>query len=279
MTSRILVILGMHRSATSLLASWLHACGLNLGDELLGEGVGNDKGHFEDKDFFLLHERILRRNGIACGGIRKTTPIVVDAEAAAGMARLVEKKNAAHKQWGWKDPRTCLFVQEYERLMPAAKYLVVYRHYALVVDSLMRRDAKKKQRKMARKGPLKRFFYRLGVRHLDPIRIKRIADRYLATWIDYNARLAELAVRRGGKDVFVLNCKHFNEAGAAIHAALTDWGFELRMAPTSDFFDESLIFESPSRSYPFDPALKKRADALLAQLDRTEILRGIESSN
>lgn len=270
MNSKVLVILGMHRSATSLLASWLHACGLNLGDELLGEGVGNEKGHFEDKDFFLLHERILKRNGIACGGIRKTGPIAVDAAAAADMARLVERKRAAHAQWGWKDPRTCLFVQEYEKLLPSAKYLVVYRHYELVVDSLVRRDAKKMQRKIARKGPLRRFFHRLGMRHLDPIRDKQLADRYLATWIDYNERLAELAARRGESDVFVLNCRHFVNAGTSVLAALKTWGFELQPAPATDYFDESMIFEKPSRSYPFDPELKQRADALLARLDGFE---------
>lgn len=279
MSSRVLVILGMHRSATSLLASWLHACGLNLGDELLGEGVGNEKGHFEDKDFFLLHERILKRNGISCGGLRKTAPIVVDAEAAAEMARLVERKSHAHTQWGWKDPRTCLFVREYERLLPSAKYLVVYRHYELVVDSLVRRDLKKKQRRMARKGPLKRLFYRLGMRHLDPIRIRRIANRYLATWIDYNARLADLAARHGRKDVLVLNCRHFKAAGAAVLAALDDWGFVLHASPATDYFDESMIHEQPSRHYPFDPVLKERADVLLAQLDRIEGFAGCSSNN
>lgn len=279
MSSRVLVILGMHRSATSLLASWLHACGLNLGDELLGEGVGNEKGHFEDKDFFLLHERILKRNGISCGGLRKTAPILVDAEAAAEMARLVERKNGAHAEWGWKDPRTCLFVREYERLLPSAKFLVVYRHYELVVDSLMRRDLRKRQRKMARKGPLKRLFYRLGMRHLDPIRLRRTANRYLATWIDYNTRLAELAARRGRKDVLVLDCRHFNAAGAAVLAALDEWGFVLQASPTADYFDESMIHEQPSRRYPFDPALKERADVLLARLDRTEEFAGCSSNN
>lgn len=279
MSSRVLIILGMHRSATSLLASWLRACGLNLGDELLGEGVGNEKGHFEDKDFFFLHERILKRNGISCGGLHKTAPIVVDAEAAAEMARLVERKNETHAQWGWKDPRTCLFVREYERLLPSAKYLVVYRHYELVVDSLVRRDLKKRQLKMARKGPLKRLFYRLGMRHLDPIRLRRTANRYLATWIDYNARLAELAARRGSKDVLVLDCRHFNATGAAVLAALGEWGFVLQASPTADYFDQSLIHEQPSRHYPFDPILQKRADILLAQLSSIGKFAGSVTSN
>jgi hypothetical protein len=112
------------------------------------------------------------------------------------------------------------------------------------------------------------------MRHLEPTRVRRNADRYLAAWIEYNERLAELAVRRGRKDVFVLNCSHFNAAGPAVLAALAEWGFALQAAPTADYFDETMIFEKPSRSYPFDPALKARADALLDELDRNESLAG-----
>jgi hypothetical protein len=38
-----LIILGMHRSGTSLFASWLDKCGINMGDKMLGAGVGNPK--------------------------------------------------------------------------------------------------------------------------------------------------------------------------------------------------------------------------------------------
>lgn len=264
--SKALVILGMHRSGTSLLASWLAASGLALGDELLGEGVGNDRGHFEDLDFLRLHERILRDNGIRCGGLRQTAPLHIAPERHAAMATLVAQKNAAHAQWGWKEPRTCLFVKEYEALLPAASYLIVYRHYAQVVDSLIRRDLKKRQRKLDKQNFLRRMFHRFGTRHLDPFSIKQQADNYLATWITYTAALVELAERRGRNAVRVLDCNALPAAGPTLGATLAAWDFTLKLAPVAELFDAAMIHAEPSRPYHFNPALQDQADRLLARL-------------
>lgn len=263
--ARALLILGMHRSGTSLLASWLAASGLPLGEEMLGEGVGNDRGHFEDMEFLRLHERILRDNGIRCGGLRRTQPLRIAPERRAAMADLVARKNAAHAQWGWKEPRTCLFVEDYAALLPEAKYLIVYRHYALVVDSLIRRDQKKRQRKLEKQNFLRRMFHRFGTRHLDPLRVRRSADTYLATWIAYTEALVELTQQHPAATL-ALDCNALLDAGPTLDAALHRWGFDIALAPVADLFDPALIFAKPSRSYPFNPALQARADALLARL-------------
>ena len=49
--NKVLVILGMHRSGTSLVANWLHDCGLHVGDRLLEGTFANEKGYFEDLIF------------------------------------------------------------------------------------------------------------------------------------------------------------------------------------------------------------------------------------
>lgn len=43
--------------------------------------------------------------------------------------------------WGWKDPRTTLFLDFWENLLPTANYLLIYRAPWEVVDSLYRRGA------------------------------------------------------------------------------------------------------------------------------------------
>ena len=58
-----IIITGMHRSGTSLVASLLQEAGLSIGERLLGPSAGNRKGHFEDVDFVELHEDILADNG------------------------------------------------------------------------------------------------------------------------------------------------------------------------------------------------------------------------
>ena len=39
MANDILVIAGMHRSGTSLITHWLHDCGLQVGERLVGAGT------------------------------------------------------------------------------------------------------------------------------------------------------------------------------------------------------------------------------------------------
>ena len=143
--NKVLIILGMHRSGTSLVANWLHNCGLHLGDKLFEESLYNKKGYFEDSDFIEVHEEIFRLNNISSGGFMPPLDITLDAECKNKMKMLVDNKNYMREQWGWKEPRTCLFIDYYKKLIPSAKYLIVYRDYFFVVDSLIRRELKSKQ--------------------------------------------------------------------------------------------------------------------------------------
>ena len=57
------VVVGMHRSGTSLTASILGSAGLHLGDSLVPAGHGNAEGHFEDLEFVELHRAALEAFG------------------------------------------------------------------------------------------------------------------------------------------------------------------------------------------------------------------------
>lgn len=60
---KVLVIAGMHRSGTSLLANLVARGGVDLGTHLLPGSKGNRRGHFEDVDLVEFHERCLERRG------------------------------------------------------------------------------------------------------------------------------------------------------------------------------------------------------------------------
>ena len=135
----VLVIGGMHRSTTSLAASILAAAGLHLGDDLMGAGTGNEAGHFEDNDFYMLHQRILAANGLALEGYTCEERIDVPVTARDEAVAIVERRRAARHPWGWKDPRTVLFLDFWADLLPEARWLFVVRPPWEVVDSLFRR--------------------------------------------------------------------------------------------------------------------------------------------
>ena len=85
----ILIITGMHRSGTSVVAAALASAGLHVGSRLMPGGRGNPRGHFEDLDFVSLHERILRANGIGTEGFTTATEIPVPPSLADEAVLLV----------------------------------------------------------------------------------------------------------------------------------------------------------------------------------------------
>jgi len=133
------VILGMHRSGTSLTAKWLNQCGLHLGDNLIGSGVGNKDGHFEDLDFHDFHEEVFTTHNIGYGGLEHAPTIKLSEDQNEKINELIATKSKPHTHWGWKDPRTCLFLNHYCKILANPHYLVLHRSCDQVVDSLWRR--------------------------------------------------------------------------------------------------------------------------------------------
>jgi hypothetical protein len=135
-----LIICGMHRSGTSLVTSVLREAGLDIGQTRdAGAGPGQPRGHFEDRDFYDLHEAILAASGRSCFTADETSLGEV-APVFEGQARALVAARADRPFWGWKDPRTCLFLHLWERLLPQARYLFLYRHPVDVALSLWRRN-------------------------------------------------------------------------------------------------------------------------------------------
>src|ERR1700688_1778865 len=134
----ILVIAGMHRSGTSLLAALASEAGFDMGARLLTAGPGNPGGHFEDLDFLELHDAALAARGAAPLAV---APGFSFAPAAAEMAAAQEllRRRQAKPRWGFKDPRATLFLDFWADRLPEAHFLLLYRHPVAVILSLLRR--------------------------------------------------------------------------------------------------------------------------------------------
>jgi GT2 family glycosyltransferase/glycosyltransferase involved in cell wall biosynthesis len=136
----VLIITGMHRSGTSLTASLLKSAGLFIGDRLMPAGHGNEAGHFEDMDFYEFHQRALRATGHADNGFVKTAQIDLPKPLEQEARQLIISRESLGRPWGWKDPRTVLFLDHWHRLLPHSFNLFVFRAPWEVVDSLYRRS-------------------------------------------------------------------------------------------------------------------------------------------
>lgn len=113
--------------------------GVDLGSDLLRPGPFNPEGHFEDLDFLAFHGSVLEArdpSGLALWCPPHDLGWTADERARA--ARLVAQRRG-RGAWGWKDPRTVLFLEDWLELLPEACFVLVFRDPAQVVDSLRRR--------------------------------------------------------------------------------------------------------------------------------------------
>jgi hypothetical protein len=148
MSSKVLIITGMHRSGTSLLSQYLSQCGLHIGKELINFDTINSQsaynGHHEDRDFLEFHREIMARvriYGFPTNELQLLLFRINSSDRQKAIKLIKSRENLA--QWGWKDPRTTLFLDFWHELIVSPKYLFVYREPLLVVDSLLRRGTDK----------------------------------------------------------------------------------------------------------------------------------------
>ncbi|MCG3141914.1 MAG: hypothetical protein HDKAJFGB_03256 [Anaerolineae bacterium] len=136
--SRALILTGMHRSGTSLIASLLAQAGVALGKSLLAPKANdNPRGFFEDADFVNFHQELLYARGL---DILVARDFVLQPDATeTERARALIAARADQALWGWKDPRTSLVLEFWRALLPDARFLLVYRHPLDVTLSLARR--------------------------------------------------------------------------------------------------------------------------------------------
>lgn len=228
----VLVIVGMHRSMTSLVTQWLHQCGLHVGDDLYGAGIGNVKGHYEDKDFIALHDYLLKIND---SHWRNTSPtdFVYDDYSIEKSKMLIKLKDSLHGQWGWKDPRTCLFLDHWEGLLPTARYIVVYRPFQEVVDSLLRREFKVKNN----------LVYLLNLRKYVSKYLNQniIKENNLKVWVQYNHEILQFISNVGKERFLVMRNDQLLKYSKQIFDHLrSTWNFNLEYTDIRSVYDSDI---------------------------------------
>ena len=141
--NKCIIVLGMHRSATSLVAKGLHDAYVNMGDELLGSSSSNIEGHFEDVDFLRLNIDILNVAGGRWDYPPPETNIMQAGEYYSGrIEALIAEKKKNKKLWGWKDPRTTLTIRCYMPFLNKEDVIFVscFRNPYTVAKSLEKRN-------------------------------------------------------------------------------------------------------------------------------------------
>jgi hypothetical protein len=145
----IVVVLGMHRSGTSLCAHVLSCLGVDMADDRL-VNLGNAKGHWERLELMALHDRILDRcNRTYSSPLHDLTLPPgwwADPEVQAIKREIIAflRQRIGAMPFGFKDPRTArlmpMWYQIFGELGLAPKFVLCLRNPAQVARSLCDRD-------------------------------------------------------------------------------------------------------------------------------------------
>ena len=149
--SRIVTVLGMHRSGTSAFTRILDLLGATLGhpDALIPPAPDNPRGFWENRPLVLVNDRILALHGgswaappdLSAGWHERPTMRALHAAAGEVFDRLV---TGPDEVVAWKDPRSCLLQDFWQPLLAQRtedlRHLHVVRSPDAVVGSLVRRN-------------------------------------------------------------------------------------------------------------------------------------------
>ncbi len=143
-----LMVLGMHRSGTSLMARSLMEAGVDIGARLLGGSAGNPDGHFEDAVVVEHDERLLASLGRRWDELpvadERALSAAERASFLASVSGYLVDDRGRRPHWAIKDPRLCLFTATWRAAIEAAgarpSALLVIRHPVEVARSLAARD-------------------------------------------------------------------------------------------------------------------------------------------
>jgi len=233
----------MHRSGTSLLGNWVSSLGLHLGEKFYKPSVYNPKGYFEDIDFLNLHKNMLPYYGIDRGGHEVIHKFKITNTHRNEIIKLLNKKNKK-EQWGWKDPRTVLFLETYKELISDGLYIVVFRTWENVVKSLIKREIGE-----TRKKP--KTIIDLILYPITELRnYKKLVNHYAEIWIFYNEAILNNFDYQD-KNVIFTNYKSLLKNDKLIFLKIKKMGFKIKYKPFEEVFDKDILSETNNFFFKF----------------------------
>jgi hypothetical protein len=142
---RPVVVLGMHRSGTSVVTRIINFLGLPLcrDDDLLS-GPDNPTGHWESESLVKFNDRLLKMFGGSWAFPPHMSRNWENAPFVAGVRDEgvhVFRRAYPSKEWVWKDPRTCLTLPFWRTVWPESPVVVLVSREPLEIYlSLRKRD-------------------------------------------------------------------------------------------------------------------------------------------
>jgi len=127
----IYVVLGMHKSGTTLVSQILHHSGINMG--AFDEGISYDEGNmYERQSCLALNMDILSTEVLDVLDPYSREGLSLSDDQRLRMEEIITTCDAAHADWGFKDPRCALTYDLWREVLTVHRLIVIYRNPAEV---------------------------------------------------------------------------------------------------------------------------------------------------
>lgn len=137
------MVLGMHRSGTSLVAQMAARWGLFMGDELMPANKFNQDGYWEYNPLVNLNDKMLAYTGNTwyAPPYKVKVDLLVEIFGKEALA-LVAKMDDCQAHWCWKDPRLSVMLPFWKEILKDRKiiFIISIRNPLSIASSLKERD-------------------------------------------------------------------------------------------------------------------------------------------
>ena len=123
----IYVILGMHKSGTTLISQILHHSGINMVDDAKAHVSYEQGNQYERESTQAINQAMLSSEGAFSLDIAPPKKLEVTPTQRARMQEIIQNCNEKYTDWGFKDPSTCLVYPAWASVLPKYKIIAIYR--------------------------------------------------------------------------------------------------------------------------------------------------------
>jgi hypothetical protein len=193
------IILGMHRSGTTMITEFLDQLGLFVGEKL---DVNHESLFFFDLNKWIFEVGIAKTDypyNLQLMNPNCKTEIVkaLDYHMSSGKTKKVFRRNRSFKdirdidfKWGWKEPRNSFTLEFFKELFPEAKVIHIYRNPIDSANSYLKRDIERRNSfRLNWKKKIKRHFLIANKYHQN-FRLNNLQDGY-DLWKEYVSKSFE----------------------------------------------------------------------------------------
>jgi len=148
LNKRVVVVLGMHRSGTSVITRALKVMGIELGTKLMPPHDDNKKGYWEDLELVDLNEEILSFLNYTWDSLSEISDQDIDKVITQGFDRKaidwLNRRMDNYPLFGCKDPRMAKLLPFWKKVFNQCNvdvcYVLAVRNPLSVAESLKKRD-------------------------------------------------------------------------------------------------------------------------------------------